>query len=224
MKNLSLLLIVLFCLNVQAQKKVEKEVAYQGQQVVVDLDFASDIEMRSWKNPAIKVVASVKSEDEKYTDMYELEVNSGDSKIEIGSNSADLLQAYHDEFGQGNDLEQEINYILFVPEGVHLELSSITGSVTSEFLQGDIKIELVVGNVDIEKFKGNLDLNSVTGKIKLPVKDSSYKAKTVMGNIHGNDPAAETSKGFVGQEVVRDLKNSDNQLTLSTVTGDIYLK
>lgn len=224
MKNLSILLVLLISLNVQAQKKVEKEVSYGGQQVVVDLDFASDIEMKTWKKSAIKIVASVKTEEEKYTEMYELEVNSNDSRIEIGSNSKELFEAHKDENGGwNNDLDHEFNYTLFVPEGVELELSSITGNVTSESLQGDIKIELVVGNVDIRKFSGSLELSSVTGKINLPVKDSSYTAKTVMGNIHGNDPAAEKKKGFIGQEVIKDLSNARNQLTLSTVTGDIFL-
>lgn len=223
MKTLSLLLLVLIIVNVQPEKKVEKEVAYKGQQVVADLDFASDIKVKTWKKLAVKIVASVKMEDEKYKDMYELKMNSNDSKIEICSNTGDLLEAYHDEFGRRNDLKQEINYTLFVPEGVEMELSSVTGSLTSKFLQGNIKIALVVGDVNIEKFKGQLDVESVTGKIKLPVKDSSYKAQTVMGNIHGNDPEAEKKKGFVGQEMIKELQNSQNQLTLSTITGDIYL-
>jgi hypothetical protein len=223
MKTFSLLLFVLLIVNVQPDKKVEKEVAYKGQQVVADLDFASDIEVKTWKNPAIKIVASVKIEDEKYKDMYELKVNSNNSKIEICSNSAELIDAYHDEFGQRNDLKQEINYTLFVPEGVKMELSSITGSLNSEFLQGDFKLDLVVGDVNIEKFKGNLELDAVTGKIKLPVKNSSYKVKTVMGNIYNNDSGATKKKGFVGQEMFKDLQNSQSQLTLSTVTGDVYL-
>ncbi len=223
MKTLSLLLFVLLIVNVQPEKKLEKEVAYRGQQVVADLDFASNIGVKTWKRSAIKIVASVKVEDEKYRNMYELKVNSSDSSIEICSNSAELIEAYHDEFGQRNDLKQKINYILFVPEEVEMELSSVTGSLTSEFLQGNIRIDLVVGDVHIEKFEGNLELRSVTGKIDLPVHDSSYKAKTVMGNIHGNDPAAERKKGFVGQEVIKDLQDSKNRLTLNTVTGDIFL-
>ncbi|WP_156879176.1 DUF4097 family beta strand repeat-containing protein [Salinimicrobium xinjiangense] len=223
MKTLSLLLFVLLIVNVQPEKKLEKEVAYKGQQVIADLDFASDIELKTWKKSAIKIVASVKMEDEKYKELYELKLNSSDSNIEICSNSVELIEAYHDEFGKRNDLKQEINYTLFVPEGVEMELSSITGSLTSEFLQGNIRIDLVVGDVNIEKFKGNLELKSVTGKIDLPVKDSSYKAKTVMGNIHGYDPAAARKKGLVGQEVTKDLQDSENQLSLSTVTGDIYL-
>lgn len=223
MKKLAIILFVFIGLTAQAQRKVEKEVAYKGQPVTVELAFASDIEMKTWNKSSIRIEASVDTEDQKYTDQYELQVNSSDSKIEISSNMKKLLKAYHDEFGQRNDLRQTINYTLFVPKGVDLELSSVTGSVASEFLHGDFKIDLVVGNIDIEKFEGNLELNSVTGKLKLPVKDSSYTAKTVMGDIHGNDPEAEKKKGFVGQEMNKELQTSTNKLTLSTVTGDIYL-
>ena len=223
MKKLALILFVFLGLNAQAQRNVEKEVTYKGQPVTVEFAFASDIQLKTWNRSSVKIQASVNTEDRKYTEQYELQINSSDSKIEISSNMKELLKAYHDQYGQRNDLKQDIYYTLFIPKGVELELSSITGNVTSESLEGDFKIDLVVGNVDIKKFRGELELNSVTGKLNLPVKDSSYSAKTVMGNIHGNDPEAEKKKGFVGQEMIKELNNSGNKLTLSTVTGDIYL-
>lgn len=223
MKNLSFILFVFIGLNMQAQKQLEKEVAYQGQEVKIDLDFASDIEMKTWKKSAIKVVASVQTEDEKYTEMYELEVNSSDSHIEIGSNSKEIFETHREEHPDfGNDLNHEFDYTLYVPEGVELNLRSITGSVASEFLQGDFKIDLVIGDIKIEEFKGNLDLKTVTGKLNLPVKDSSYSAKTVLGQING-DPTAERKNGIVGKEAMMDLRDTENRLTLATVTGDIYL-
>lgn len=225
MKKLSLLLLVMIGLNVQAQKTVEKEIAYREQSVAADLTFASAIEIKTWNKSAIKIEASVETEDKKYTERYELEVKSNDSTIEISSNAKDLFEDYRDEHSRRySDLEHEFNYILYVPKDVKLKLSSVTGSVSSEFLQGDIRMDLVTGNADIKTFKGHLDLQSVTGKINLPVKDSSYSAKTVMGTIHGNpEPGAERKTKFVGEEVFRDLKSSRNRLTLKTVTGDIFL-
>ena len=225
MKKLALILFVFVGLTAQAQRNVEKEVAYKDQPVQVDLAFASEIEMKTWNRQLIKIEASVQTEEEKYTEMYELEIKASDSKIIIGSNTKEIFEAHRKaSSGWYNDLEHEFNYTLFVPEGVKLELASITGSVTSQFLQGNIRMDLVTGNINIEKFKGELDLKSVTGKIDLPVKDSSYSAKTVMGSIHGNqDPKAERKSKFVGEEVNRDLQGSQNRLTLNTVTGDIYL-
>ena len=223
MKKLVLILFVFIGLNAQAQRNVEKEVAYNGQPVTVEFAFATDIEMKTWNRSAIRIEASVNTEDKKYTEQYELQVNSSDSKIEISSNMKELLEGYHVQFGQRNDLKQEIYYTLYVPKGVELELSSVTGSLTSEFLQGNFKLDLVVGNVNIEKFKGKLELNSVAGTIHLPVKNSSYKVKTVMGNIYNKDSGATKEKGFVGQEVFKELQNSQSQLSLSTVTGNIYL-
>lgn len=226
MKELALILFVFAALTAQAQRNVEKEVAYKDQPVEVDLAFASEIEMKTWNRKLIKIEATVQTEDEKYTEMYQLEINASDSKITIGSNTKEIFEAHRKaNSGWNNDLEHEFNYTLFIPEGVKLELSSVTGSVTSQFLEGDIKIDLVTGDINIEKFKGDLDLKSVTGKIDLPVKDSSYSAKTVMGSIHGNqDPQAERKSKFVGEEVNRDFEGSQNRLTLNTVTGDIYLK
>lgn len=226
MKKLALILFVILGFTAQAQRNLEKEVAFKDQSVEVDLAFASEIEMKTWNRQLIRIEASVQTEDEKYTEMYELEINASDSKIIIGSNTKEIFETHRKATsGWHNDLEHEFNYTLFVPEGVKLELSSVTGSVSSQFLQGDIRIDLVTGDINIEKFKGELDLKSVTGKIDLPVNGSSYSAKTVMGTIHGNeDPKAERKSKFVGEEVNRDLQDSQNRLTLNTVTGDIYLK
>ncbi len=225
MKKISLILFVVIGLNVQAQRSLEKELAYRDQKVEVDLTFASNIEVKTWNKSTIKVEASVETEDKKYTEMYDLEVRSNSSKIEIGSNAKELFRAHRKEHDKDHsDLEHQFNYTLFVPEDVKMDLSSVTGSVISQFLQGDIKIDLVTGNINIEKFQGHLDLKSVTGKINLPVKESSYSAKTVMGTIHGNpDPEAERRSKFIGEEVIKDLNGSKNRLTLNTVTGDIYL-
>lgn len=225
MKKFSLLLLTVISLNVQAQKTLEKEIAYGQQIIAADLTFASAIEVKTWNKPAIKIEASIETEDKKYTEMYELEVKSNGATIEISSNAKDLFEAYREEHSSRySDLKHEFNYTLFVPEDVKLEVTSVTGSVFSEFLQGDIHIDLVTGNADIENFKGHLDLKSVTGKINLPVKDSSYSAKTVMGTIHGNsDPEAEKKIKFIGEEINRYLKDSRNRLILNTVTGDIYL-
>ena len=121
--------------------------------------------------------------------------------------------------------EFDFSYTIYVPKGVELELSSITGNLTSEFLKGDISIQLVTGDIDIKKFEGDLKLKTVTGKISLPANDTSFTAETVMGNIHAVPNAGLVKKDrFVGQEMVLDLADSKNRLSLNTVTGDINLK
>lgn len=225
MKKLGLLLLTVISLNVQAQKTLEKEIPYGQQRIEADLTFASAIEVKTWKKSAVKIEASVETEDDKHTEMYELEVTSNNSTIEISSNAKDIFEAHREEHSRRySDLQHEFNYTLFVPENMKLQLTSVTGSVFSEFLHGDIRIELVTGNADIESFKGHLDLKSVTGKINLPVKDSSYSAKTVTGTIHSNsDPGAEKETNFIGEEITKYVKGSPNRLTLNTVAGDIYL-
>lgn len=215
-------LILLAGLNLQAQKKVEKEVHYEGQQLTVELNFASDIIVKTWDREAIKIIASVQTADPKYTERFELTVEESNSELQLGSNTQDLFESFKDEYGHEKNLNHEFNYTLYVPKNVQMNLKSITGNLDSEFLQGKINVDLVTGDIKIKKLQGSFDLHSVTGKIYLPVNDSSYSAKTVMGKIHG-DKNVEIKKGFIGQEVVMNFDNSKNNLNLSTVTGDIYL-
>ena len=119
----------------------------------------------------------------------------------------------------------DLNYVIFVPENIQLEVSSIIGNVTSEYLKGDIEINLVTGNINIEEYEGNFDLSTVTGKISLPAKDTSFNATTVMGKIKAaDDLKAEKKDQFLGEEIALNLKGSKNRLKLKTVTGDIVLR
>ena len=227
MKNLIIALVMLAGINLQAQKLVEKEVNYRGESVKADLDLASDIELRTWNKSSILVKASVETEKPEDTEDFELLVKKNGSNIEIASNSKELFNAAE---GDGLVVNRdhnnfEINYIIYVPEGVELDLSSITGNLSSEYLEGKISVQLVTGDIEIKKFKGDLELKTVTGKIDLPAKDTSFKAKTVMGEIYANaDPNLVKESGFVGQEIRLDLKESKNRLLLNTVTGDIDLQ
>lgn len=226
MKNLVVAFLVFTSFSLNAQKLVEKQVDYQGENVEIKLDLASNIEVETWDKSAILVKASVETEDPKHIKKFDLLVTRKGSGLEIASNSKELFKmAGDDNLVINEDDEFEINYTIYLPKGVQLDLSSITGNLISEYLEGDIAIELITGNIEIKKFEGDLKLKTVTGKINLPAKNTSFQAETVMGEIYANaDPNLVKEERFVGQEMRLDLGETKNRLTLNTVTGDIYLK
>jgi hypothetical protein len=226
MKKFILTIILFSGLAVQAQKKFQKEIKFQEQPVEVDLALASSITFKTWNNSSVKVDASILTEEPKDAEKYELEVKEEAGIIRIISNSEKIFKDKECEELVINRInEVDLNYVIFVPENIQLEVSSIIGNVTSEYLKGDIEINLVTGNINIEKFAGDLDLTTVTGKISLPAKDSSFNATTVMGKISAaDDLKAEKKDQFLGEEIALNLKGSKNHLNLKTVTGDIVLR
>lgn len=229
MKDLFSCFILLVSFSLFAQKEVSKEVKYESQSVKVEFPFASRVEIKTWDKSAIKVDASIKTDEEKYTEMFDVKVKSDDSSIRIESNSKEIFRVYQDEkeglklFHDG--LEHEFDYVMYVPNNVKLKLNSITANVTSEFMQGDIEIEVVSGDIAIEKHKGDLKLKSVAGKIEAVCENTRLMAKTVVGEIHSDkNLKLERKDMFVGQEVNMETENAANSLSLTTVNGDIYLK
>lgn len=226
MKKFILAFVLFSGLAAQAQKKIQKEIKFQDQPVEVDLAMANSIEFKTWKKSLIQVDASIKTNNPKDFENYRIQVKEESGIIKIISNSKEIFRGKEcDELVINRTNEADFNYIIYVPENIELEVSSVIGNVNSDFLKGDIEINLVTGNINIENFEGDLDLRTVTGKISLPAKDSSFNATTVMGKIRTADNLkAEKKDQFLGEEMALNLKSSKNRLKLETVTGDIILQ
>lgn len=231
MNKFIIALLTFASLTLQAQKKIQKEVAYANQPLEMELNFASNIEIKTWDQATIKVEATVETNDEKYTDLFDLNIKNDPSKIEIESNSKEIFKAYRKDKKDENDLaviytkglDHQFNYILYLPKNVQLELSSITGNVTSEFLRGDITVEVISGDIDVKNYSGDLKLKSISGDIDLLYKDASLVAETLTGDIHtGAKLKVDRKEKLVGKEVSI-ASNNSNSLSLNTISGDIYL-
>ncbi len=231
MNNLIITLFTFASLTLQAQKKIQKEVVYANQPVEMKLNFASNIEIKAWDQPTIKVEAIIETNDEKYTNLFDLYIKNETSKIEIESNSKEIFEAYQNDQKEENglailytrSLDHQFNYILYLPKNITLNLSSITGNVSSEFLQGDIAVEVISGNIDVKNYSGDLKLKTISGDIDLFYKDATLIAETITGDIHtGSKLKVDRRDKLIGQEVSI-ASNNANSLSLNTISGDIYL-
>ncbi|GAB2767039.1 hypothetical protein [Salinimicrobium soli] len=225
MKKLIFALLVLSGMNIQAQKKVERETAYSNESVEMNLEFASSIKIVTWDKQKIKVEASIASEKKEIIENYELNLRLKDSAIEFSSNSKELFKIEEERGIHFHDFKHEFIYTVYVPKDVKLKVSSITGKLTADYLRGDISIDLVVGDIVIKEFDGDLNLKTVSGEIHLPVKDSSFSASSLMGEIYADaNPKIQKKNGIIGRKMNLELAETNNRLSLDTVTGDIYLK
>lgn len=228
MKNLIIAVIAITTLSLQAQKKVQKSTAYSDQEVSIEFPFASSIQIKTWNKASIKVEAEARTTEKKYTDLFDVAIKNEGSKIAISSNTKEIFKAQERESGDLsnlhiNHLDHEFKYTLYVPRDIKFELSSITGNVSSDFLQGKIQMSLVTGNINIKEFRGDLKLKTVTGKINMPSKNTSLEAKTLLGSISGiDDPKFIKKESFIGREI-KLVSDAENHLSLDTVKGDIHL-
>lgn len=235
MKNLVITLFAgLISLAVNAQKVIEKNINHEDQSIDIELKFASEIEIKTWDKPSIYVKADITMEEEKYVDMFELDIEEGNSKISIGSNSEKVFKKIWDDsekkygkrkryFSTGD--EYKFNYVVYIPKNAKFKLSSINGSLKSEIIEGDFTVDLINGNIDISKYSGNLDLNTINGEIDLKMIDANLIAETIHGNIYADEKLKFDSENrHVGQKISGRTAEGKNSLRLNTINGNMYLR
>lgn len=236
MKNLvSILLFGLISLTASAQKIVEKNIDYNNQFIDVEVKFASLIEVKTWDKSTVYLKASIDTEDNKYQDRYELNINKGSSTISIESEAEPVFKAFHDEWNKNNPGKKkryyntgdmyEFNYVIYVPKNARFKISSINGDLKSEVIEGEFEADLINGDIDIAKYSGELDLSTINGEIDLKMTNVKMVAETIHGDIYADEKLKFNSTDrHVGQKISGSLGNASNRLKLSTINGNMYLR
>ncbi len=235
MKKIAITLIAgILALTINAQKIIEKNVDYDGQYLDVEWKFASDIEIKTWDKKSIYVKADIYMEEERYTNMFELDINVGSGKINIGSNSEAVFKALWDDYEEKHGKrrryfstgdEYKFNYVLYVPKNARLKVSSINGSLKSEIMEGELTADLINGNIDIKKYAGNLELSTINGAIDLQMVDARLVAETIHGNIYADEKLKFDSEDrHVGQKIWGQTAEGKNKVRLNTINGNMYLR
>lgn len=244
MKNISITaLLMTLAISLNAQRAIEKIIDHKGQEVTVDLAFARHIEIKNWDRQSVGLIGNLKTEDGKFLDLYTLEVSEGESTIEIKSDATPVFEAFQREYEKDHPREKkdhkeegiyytesrgpehEFNYVIYVPKGTNVKISSITGELSSEKFEGELKADLISGDITIGDYKGILDLNTITGDIDLRMTDASLEAETIQGNIYADEKLILTSADrLVGHKVSGETPNPQNTLKLNTINGNMYLR
>ena len=232
--SITIFVLGLIALNLNAQKVIEKNVDYGNQFIDIELKFATDIEIKTWEKTSIYIKADVSLAEEKYTDMFELIIDEASTKISIGSNSEDIFKKIWDDdekkygkrkryFSHGDTYE--FNYVVYVPKNAKFKVSSINGSLKSEIIEGDFTADLINGNIEIKKYSGNLDLSTINGAIDLKMINANLVAETIHGNIYADEKLKfKSTDRHVGQKISGRIAEGKNRLKLNTINGNMYLR
>ncbi len=231
----AILMVGLMGVSLNAQRVIEKNIAYTNQAIAVEVKFASDIEVKTWDKSTVYFKAELMSEDEKYLDLYKLDVKESPNSITITSDTKAIFKALQEERDKNrpdgkkryyftNQMYQ-FDYTLYVPKNANFSVSSINGDLKAEIIEGDFTADLINGTIDIKKYKGDLDLKTINGEIDVTLTDTALSAKTVHGSIYADkELELEVTDRHVGQKISGSIGNGKNSLQLDTVNGNMYLR
>lgn len=232
------------------EKTETKEYKFKSsnyQKLIVD-NPNGDIKIRKSDNDSI---ITVKAEVTKYVTKKELEEPLKGVNIEIDSSGntlrlADVIIKERSNFQIQFNMHHstEINYVIYVPAGISIEvegtnnivdIKDFNNDVKVDMTNGDLKLNNVYGKIKVDMTNGDIfakldstksiDFETTNGNIKLEVGEKFsgvFDAKTTNGNIKRKNlnfgSIDEDKKEFNGT-----LGNGDATVKLQTTNGQIKI-
>jgi DUF4097 and DUF4098 domain-containing protein YvlB len=161
---------------------------------------------------------TVRAEITKYVTKKELDEPLKGINIEIDSTGntlrlADVVIKEKSDFKIQFNMHHStvINYIIYVPSGVNIDVEGTNGKVDLKNFNNDVKVDLTNGNVKVENVYGKIKLDLTNGNISAKLDSTkSLDFETVNGNIK-----LEVGEKFSG---VFDLRTVNGKITRKNVT------
>ena len=228
MKVLFTLITCLFAQLASAQAEtIEKSYAYTGQKLDLDLNFGTEVILKSWDKNEISVKITYEINEGKDNEVMDWKIDDANGKLNI---NIELDSKKLEKLGECCCNGKNGNYW----SGRGSKGNRVCVDIKVEVMmpgKSDVKVKTIVADVAVEGFSGNLDLETVTGQINLRWAKSAgaeVNIETVNGSIYTNmDLVMEKEKGLPkisSHKVKATYKSGGRALNLKTVTSDIYLK
>src|SRR6202521_1372445 len=151
-----------------AAQHFEKHFAVKTRPVVVIHNVANGrIEVKSWKNAEVDVLASQTS------DKIGFDMEQAGDRIDV---TATIL----DRAAQPQELEASLQ--LTVPEETELQLKTETGLIYVEQAMGDMTLESVAGDVHLNEVSGYIIVSTRGGSLNCTQCAGKLKFDSVSGN------------------------------------------
>jgi hypothetical protein len=218
-----LLVLVAGCPAALGQKKVERELPLsKGQQVQLDFEFATTINVQPWDEPRVLVKASARVNDGRDDEAYELTASTADGVLRFVSSLRDKEKLFrridsvrhsHGITVNGKGLDIEEFYEVYVPRNVELRLKTTIGSTNIEHNNGPLAVETVTGDIDVRCAASQ---------------PADITAKTVTGGMYTDLPfkpqKSRDLPRLAGEEGQIQLNGGGVPIALETVTGDVTIR
>jgi DUF4097 and DUF4098 domain-containing protein YvlB len=158
-----------------AGQHLEKHFAVKGRPVVVIHNVANGrIEVKSWKNAEVDVVANQTS-------------NKIGFDVEQAGDRVDVIATILDTSAQ--PMELEANLQLTVPEETELQLKTETGLIYVEQVMGDMTLESIAGDVHLREVSGYIIVRTTGGSLVCTQCAGKLDFKSISGGAQVLQPA-----------------------------------
>jgi hypothetical protein len=159
----------------QQGQHLEKHFAVNARPVVVIHNVANGrIEVKSWKNAEVDVIASQTSTKIGFD-------------MEQAGDRIDVTATVLDTGGQPRELEASIQ--LTVPEETELQLKTETGLIYVEQVMGDMTLESVAGDVHLKEVSGYIIVRTTEGSLVCTQCAGKLDFKSISGGAQVLQPA-----------------------------------
>ena len=158
-----------------ADQKFEKHFTVKGHPVVMIQNVADGrIEVKSWKNPEVVVLASQPS------NKIGLDLEQADDRIDVTANILDASAA-------ASDLTENLQ--LTVPEETELQIKTQSGLIYVEQVLGDMKLESVAGDIHLKEVSGYIIVHTTGGSLICTQCAGKLDFNTISGNAQVLQPS-----------------------------------
>ena len=158
-----------------ADQKFEKHFTVKGRPVVMIQNVTDGrIEVKSWKNPEVVVLASQPS------NKIALDLEQADDRIDVTANVIDSSAA-------AADLTENIQ--LTVPEETELQIKTQSGLIYVEQVLGDMKLESVAGDIHLKEVSGYIIVHTTGGSLICTQCSGKLDFNTISGSVQVLQPS-----------------------------------
>ncbi len=215
------------------------------------------IKVESWDKDevSVEITKTVIADDSEKADdcfrMLDIEIRSDEDHLVIDTHYPEGRNESHGFFDRNSNSEHGngmVDYVLKVPAGVSLEISSKNGKVEVYSVYGGVQVRSVNGRLELHNVSGRVNssttngnifaslnskstivgihLSTTNGSITLLCPDSvnaDVSGSTANGDIDSDFPVT-INGGFLGKSLVGRINNGGIEIHLTAVNGSIYLR
>ena len=190
----TLLVGLAFATPVQAQDTITRRIEAGRTPELRLTNVAGDITIAGGDGTAIVIEATKRGGSQEARDRVEVEISERGDRVEVRTRYGRAIRRV------------AVDFDVQVPRGAEVLVTSVSGDVTVETIDGETRVESVSGDLRVTGVARLDGLESVSGDLVLVdvSADRELEAETVSGSIHGRNVDAP-------------------RLEMTTVSGDVEL-
>ena len=116
------------------------------------------------------------------------------------------------------------NWVLWVPDGLKIDVTSGTGSLNIAGVEGVLKVATGTGNIEVSDMKGNFDINSGTGEIEITNASGKFDLNSGTSDVIVKNAEGKFDANSGTGDVQFEQVNPTRYSSLNSGTGDVYFE